>query len=600
MRVTPVWRVVLATTAFILGILGLVYGCGPTYKDTSYDPPPPQKQCGEYNQGDVRQTACPSGEDGTIVEQCSSEGWKEVSRNCQACNKASPDWDEIKTLIDGKCVKCHPGYSGFDVAASKAGAMEYRINLPAGDPKRMPPSPAPELSPEDKQKFADWQKAGTPKEAECEDGGDDLGAIFMDLDYIETEILNDLSRADGVFSPSVRYVITSHKYNIQDKSLADYGNAISKGINSVTFERDLTAASPIDLRKTIYRIDLESFDLNAADWNLIENAEPINFESFTTKGEVIKALTQTRKPWLHAESFLITAHDAPVYYELLDIPQTDEELLDILEVDYEQQLRDLDARFIGFNGSPISLNKNRLIARYESEEGYLWITYDTDLNNNAVEANLFQFPLLEEVGGQANFLFDASEWIFTLPNGLQGYALFDAAGNRADFAPLTIVADDQTPFNPEIRNSLSCFRCHNGLIESKDQIRDHVLRNGSEFTRDDVELIELLYETEGANAALFTQDNAFYAQSLAGLGFSENSDGLNALTDQLRRDHNAESVAALLLLTEQEFLYRLEQSGDARAAVGQLLTGGTVTFDTLVANLPIILDDLGIGFDELP
>jgi serine/threonine-protein kinase len=71
--------------------------------------------------------------------------------------------------------------------------------------------------------------------------------------------------------------------------------------------------------------------------------------------------------------------------------------------------------------------------------------------SSKAEENLFRDPIDLTPAGM--------EVIFSLPNGLQGYYLADAQGDRLDSAPTEIVAD-RNAADHVVRNGLSCLRCH--------------------------------------------------------------------------------------------------------------------------------------------
>jgi hypothetical protein len=85
----------------------------------------------------------------------------------------------------------------------------------------------------------------------------------------------------------------------------------------------------------------------------------------------------------------------------------------------------------------------------------LWRTFDSNLalnKNNALR-----------ILDNENFAFDASEWFYSLPNGLWGFALSDAKGKLQDNVPDTVgVGPDTTSTNNDgrIHVCLSCIRCH--------------------------------------------------------------------------------------------------------------------------------------------
>ena len=108
-----------------------------------------------------------------------------------------------------------------------------------------------------------------------------------------------------------------------------------------------------------------------------------------------------------------------------------------------------------FNGSGVSQN-NRLIERHKSPYGSYWKSYD--FGGNTGRQNLFEHPL-GPGGGSDSFQHDGGEIIFTLPNGLQGYLLVDAAGKRIDKGPTSIVSDPKRP-DRAVTNGVSCMSCH--------------------------------------------------------------------------------------------------------------------------------------------
>ena len=108
---------------------------------------------------------------------------------------------------------------------------------------------------------------------------------------------------------------------------------------------------------------------------------------------------------------------------------------------------------------------NRQVFRYATISGAWWETRDAVRNDktaNAV-ANLL-----------ADFKHAAEEIVFTLPNGLPGYYLSDAAGKQVDSVPDTIAFDTGSTNNDRrIHPPYSCVGCHTdgGLIPIRDYAR---------------------------------------------------------------------------------------------------------------------------------
>jgi hypothetical protein len=277
-------------------------------------------------------------------------------------------------------------------------------------------------------------------------------------------------------------------------------------------------------------------------------------------------------------------------------------LTNTLGINFQRDIDNFDFTMAGFFGSPISLNKNRMISRNDvpNNDGYVWITYDPD-DLGGAERNYFEFPLLAETGGQKVALFDASETIATLPNGLQAYGLWNGAGLRQDEAPITVVTDNESPFNPIIVNGISCHRCHSkGLLIAADQIRDSALANASQFTADDLELIRTYFVSNGALSATFTSDIRVYSEALQKLSIGLNeADAVNYLVDNHRRDWTLADAAAFVLFTPDEFKACIRASNALQAQIGQLETGGTVGLVQFQASFPNIIQDCRLGQDDI-
>jgi len=590
----------------IFAMLVLFYwftSCGPQNETKTVQTPPAAGVCGGNPQGSVRSTVCPAGQSGSIIQTCAATGWVDTQNTCGASQASCTTFEQIKPLITQYCLGCHTSpqpYDRYDVAASLGSDMIARINLPSADTRRMPKFPNNELSFGNKQLFQQWSADGfKEKAADCANASGKL----LQLDDIETAILNDLNQIDPASQKNIRYVISSHKNNAgaSTSDLRLFNLGIQKAANSLSQDRDISLLSPVDKAGSVWRLDLLAFKLSAASWAEILTADRFKFVSFTSKGQQIKQLTGTSQPWLHSDNFVFSANQPAVYNNLLAIPATRGALFDRLGVNFQQNFDQFQVLNMGFNGSPISLNKNRSLAKVKTNDGYLWISFDTEPGFAVPQRNLFQFPLLKEAKGTATFLFDASEFIFTLPNGLQGYALYDAAEQRANAAPTTIVHDTNSPFQDEIQNGISCHRCHNqGIIPAVDQIRQSVTANASQFDARDVQLVQALYKGAAAGSATIAADNKLFNAATAKLGITaKDPDPINFLSDSLRRDMTAKDVAAFMFLSESKFKDLLNGSAQGKIQIGQLLSGGTISLEQLITTFPILVQDFRLGQDPI-
>lgn len=503
----------------------------------------------------------------------------------------------VKTLLTDKCASCHPGFDTYATAKTKIDQFIARTSLADNEAGRMPKAPNTPLSQAEKDIFTSWKKDGLLESCP----GDVNTNPYIDNPTLEIAALNDIQSLPSGSQSDIRWLSLVEK-NDEGASLFElkqFELGVQKSINSMSLKRGLVLAKPVDSTRTLFRFSLNDLGLKPADWNFIEVNDPINFESNTSIGKILKDLTKTRKPILSVESFTATVTKAKVYYGLRRIGSEKKTLLSQLGVDDILQLDNFEALQVGFANSPISLNKNRLLARFDANNTSLWLTFD--INEIAVaEKNLFKFPLLQGGSGKALFKSDASEAIFGLANGLHGYALFDAAGKRLDAAALDIVAHNvNPPADPTIKASSSCFRCHNGgFIPRGDEVKKSVNQGGVIFDLRDVDAVNQIYRDP---AASFAADNAEYIAALTTLGISPiDKDPISIVLDSFQeRNLNAKMVAAQFRLTEAEFTDCLSQSADGRGLIGTLLSGGTITFSQLIQAASVIIRDCRIGQDPL-
>jgi hypothetical protein len=293
--------------------------------------------------------------------------------------------------------------------------------------------------------------------------------------------------------------------------------------------------------------------------------------------------------------------DPTVYNKLTRISSTLAQEQAVLKTNLAQQFANFEARLIGFNGSSIALNKNRLLMRLSADnnDSSLWQTFDTNSQFSA-KKNVFENPLVQV--GIKKLQFDASETIGFLDNGLMKFGLWNAAGAVQTEAPVDTVLNNQSPFSPVIKNGLDCMRCHSsGLLNAVDQVRAQVNASASEFDRNDVDLVNALYRNSATNTALFINDNKKYAEALQKIGASTAKDPTNQFLDDYRSDLSLAQAAGFVFMTPTEFCSNLQGSAQGRAQLGQLCTTppGTVTLTQWQATFPIIRNDFRLGLDPL-
>lgn len=270
-----------------------------------------------------------------------------------------------------------------------------------------------------------------------------------------------------------RYFTLTHLYNagVDSDTLTTYAVALSKLVNSLSWGSRIVSPIPIDLERTIFYIDIRDYNWGTEKWSEVERLYPYKFD-FNPKTELYEMLSQLQEdldcevPLIYGDWFLATVSLPPLYDTLLDTPATDIELERKLGVDVIENIRHFPGKNVvraGFNNSGVSKN-NRIVERHVSRYGAYWKSYD--FAGSIGIQNIFARPL--------SFRHNGGEAVYNLPNGLQGYFISDASGNRIGIAPIEIVSNPAAS-DPSVRNGLSCLGCHTeGIKDFEDGVREVV------------------------------------------------------------------------------------------------------------------------------
>ena len=397
---------------------------------------------------------------------------------------------EAYTLFQQNCLLCHGEHGSFteDLIIDYTALIENGTVIP-GDPnasefyKRLiedtPEKPrmpwgSPALSDSALETIRQWIAVGAPNWEVQYD------VNFITMDAMLNTIQAHLETLLAFDRPSARYFTLTHLYNAAEspEALDAYKIALSKLVNSLSWGFQVINPTPIDLQETIFYIDLRHYewDIRNEAWTQIEREYPysINFDPETQAG-LHEKLTNLRTemdcevPFVHADWFLANASLPPLYHDILDLPETDRELEQQLEVNVTRNIDTAPGVRVwraGFNDSGVS-NNNRVVERHTSRYGAYWKSYD--FAGSVGQQNIFTHPL--------TFRHDGGEVVFNLPNGLQAYYISDASGNRIDEAPTTIVSNPAAS-NPAVRNGLSCMGCHTGGMKTfEDEVRAVILKS---------------------------------------------------------------------------------------------------------------------------
>jgi serine/threonine-protein kinase len=417
-----------------------------------------------------------------------------LQRNCLQCHrgdgsasKSKFDVRDVQSMIDAGVVI--PG----DAESSMLWLLAHRGT--------MPPRSQPQLSrliAADSQIVAEWINAGVPKFPDV------VPRTPITLEATLRTIIEDLKKLpDDRARSRQRFFTLVEAWNnpgVSDETLKLSRAALSKALNSLSWERDIVLPRALDEQQTIFAVDVEQLGWSREHWLAIRGRYPYaigfnNLQESTLKDldEEILRLTEHREPLyrVRADWFIATATQPALYHALLYdllLPELKKRLVDksqpanpkhmtardleqFLQVDVIANIErgEEKAMRCGFTSSGVS-GQNRLIERHRTKYGAYWKSYDFKAGNR--RAILSQFPLGPVYPGNESsklaFEHDGGEVIFNLPNGLQAYLLIDGQDNRIDAGPIEVVSDAlKTSGTPAIVNGLSCMSCHKqGMIDA--------------------------------------------------------------------------------------------------------------------------------------
>lgn len=385
-------------------------------------------------------------------------------------------------------------------------------------------------------------------------------------------VADDIGAARSRSKRFLRYFTITHLYNagLSDDELQTYRAALSKLVNSLSWNGRITVPEPIDPARTVFRIDLRDYNWSESVWDRIVDAYP--YGVLPTSGEPY-AETECDLPVVRADWFVAIAAKPPLYHDILELPWTDTELERLLRVDVERDVEQERVARAGFNGSGVSQN-NRMVQRHDSPHGAYWKSYD--FAGNLGRQNLFAYPL--GPGGRRSFQHAGGEIIFNLPNGLQAYFLTDENGLRIDKGPTEIVSDPKRP-DRAVVNGLSCMSCHaRGLLPKDDQIRPHVLRNPNAFDKEDRETILALYPERDEFRELLEEDAELFREAVeeTGAPFGR-TEPIVALAHRFEQVLDVRLAAAEAGVEPETLVAAIQESPVLARRIGVLNTpGGTM------------------------
>jgi formylglycine-generating enzyme required for sulfatase activity/mono/diheme cytochrome c family protein len=454
-----------------------------------------------------------------------------------------------------------------------------------GDP--MPPRNANDtLTPDETATLKAWIEAGAPQLKVVKP---DAPHKFLTEADILAEIKRDLDQANERERPYLRYFTLTHLANAGagDDEMQALRVGLSKLVNSLSWQKNISVPEPIDAGKTILRIDMRKFSWSEQTWKKLLLSYPYAVASESETAHAVYNATQCALPYIRADWFVSRAAQPPLYHELLDMPTSAQALENKLSLDVTKNQNEETAIRAGLQESGVSRN-NRVVERHESPYGAYWRSYD--FRSNAGKQNIFKNPLDFEAAG--------GEIIFNLPNGLQAYLLVDAKGNRIDNGPIDIVSNKENANDPVVRNGLTCMSCHaQGMKRFSDTMRAVIAATPKGQSNYDHDHALALYIDKPKMDAVVKDDAERFAEAVRKTGAEVTArEPIYALQGRYDSTLDLNQAAADAGLTAATFQSRLQGNVQLGALLGPLKTpGGRIKRDAWEEYFSDVVQEMHLG-----
>jgi hypothetical protein len=461
------------------------------------------------------------------------------------------------------------------------GSRLYNLMLARAMP---PPASASEGRPsaDDIEAVRDWISALAPHQG-C---GNRTAALGETTQAAMQRVLRSAGPGQ---SHNIRFLTLGHLWAscASEKQLAIYRQALGKLVNSLSRGSQPVSLPAIDENGTLLKLDLVQLGWDAASWERLVGVYPYAAGARVSPQSSLVRATGTSVPVLRGDWMAFAASRAPLYYELLGLPDTSGALHASLAVDTRANLESGKAKRVGVRSSSVT-GPGRLIERHPLPHGALWTAYDLARPRSRQDL----IDSLVRPASRPRPQHDAALTLFTLPNGFYAAFVADADGKRTDKVARTIVRDPSFP-RRDVMVGLSCLSCHaGGVADVSGEIHHHSRSSGKIETLGRGKVVAST-PTARELALLLAMDNQRYhaAMKAAGLDPALTLDGVEpivALSARYERGLGLEQAAAELGLEPAKLLdMRRRLAGDELRFL-QRLERGVVSrgeFETHYATL---------------
>lgn len=319
---------------------------------------------------------------------------------------------------------------------------------------------------------------------------------------------------------STRFVSLAHLHNAcaSDAELAAYRQAVQKLLNSLSWAPEPARIETVGDALVILAFRLSDLGWVPAHWERLAKAEPDG--GAVPMPEALKAHSASQHPVIRGDWLASVAGRAPLYYELLGLPDRQADLATLIGIDLAAEPPAGQLARAGLRASA-ETRAPRLVERRGRRDGHgLWLAHDWPAGTRAED--ILDNPLAPRrpTPGKPAPPPQLSRSLLALPNGLTAFALHDAGG--------ALRADDG-----RMAAGRACMSCHvSGARPFADEVRPHLVGDKPALPRDVQDAALAVYPAPGELAQLFEDDDYLQRRALiqAGVDPDLTLDGLEIIT----------------------------------------------------------------------
>lgn len=328
----------------------------------------------------------------------------------------------------------------------------------------------------------------------------------VSADEIQRAAASDLVQAAAGERPFLRYLTFGDSSRGECSQAFDQLAAAGKLLNATSLEPEVQLPASVDEELGLFRIDLRDYgwtrEVSVAGrtfedgWEAVTGLSPYAVPLDGPDAAFVRAETRTDVAVLSVPALVQAAADGQMYYALLGVPATLGELRELVGLPGELDPQQGGALRTALQFSRVLRSRGnlRLLDRYPTSWGTYWEAAQVDT------AAYLGDPLAIQPEAQRLLM-------FSLPNGLFGFAVTDAAGQRQVAAEL-VLDTNRDDFTATVLTS--CTNCHaSGLIRALDSGRSIILEHSDRFPVEVVDA-EAAEPSEQARFALMEADSEAY------------------------------------------------------------------------------------------